>query len=105
MQFWKDMEKENGIWVDRGIDARLDSFTICKPCSDTLRDNDPQGQRWHEGEELCPTCHVEFEGHALAVDLLELPRPFNGMLEDRLLTNDEVEAEFAARRASVANQA
>ena len=93
MQFWKDMERESGIWVDRGIDSRLDNFTICDPCGDALRSNDTRGQRWHEGEELCPTCRTDFEARALAIDLLGLPRPFNGMLEERVLTNDELAAD------------
>jgi len=95
MKFWKDMEKENGIWVDRGIDGRLDNFPICGPCSADLQANDPQGQSWHDGQELCPSCRADFQAHALAVDLLGLPRPFNGMLEDRVLTNDEVGADPA----------
>ncbi len=95
MLFRKDMERENGVWVDRGIDGRVDAFSICGSCREDLHANDPEGQDWHEGQELCPSCRTDFQAHALAVDLLGLSRPFNGMLEDRVLTNDEVDAEPA----------
>jgi len=95
MLFRENREEEGRVWVDRGIDSRLDDFTICNPCNEALRASDPDGGRWHDGKELCPECLVGFEAHKLAVDLLGLPRPLNGMLEDRVLTNDEAEADPA----------
>lgn len=95
MLFREDREEEQRVWIDRGIDGRLDNFVICEPCNEALRANDPEGQRWHNEKELCPDCLVDFEAHKLAVDLLGLPRPLNGMLEDRVLTNDEAAADPA----------
>lgn len=95
MLFRENREDERRVWVDRGIDSRLDDFTICDPCNETLRASDPEGLRWHDGEELCPKCLADFEARRLAVDLFGLPRPLNGMLEDRVLTNDEAAADPA----------
>lgn len=89
MLFRQNKHGERDIWVDRGIDDHVDAFEICDPCHNALMKADPRGERWHEGEELCPKCLRDFDAHAVAVDLLGLPRPVNGMLEDRLLTNDE----------------
>ena len=92
MLFRKNFEEDQRVWVDRGIDGRVDDFTICQPCGDALVADDPSGQRWHDGTEMCSTCRADLAAHALAADLFGLPRPFNGMLEDRLLTNDELDA-------------
>ena len=93
MLFRSNNGEENHVWVDRGIDGRVDDFRICEPCSGALLYDDPEGMRWHEGSELCPDCRADFMAQALAADLFGLPRPFNGMLEDRVLTNDELEEE------------
>jgi len=92
MLFRRNNGSDRHVWVDRGIDGRVDDFQVCEPCDDALAKYDPYGQRWHDMEKLCPNCRTGFTAHALAVDLFGLPRPFNGMLEDRLLTNDELEA-------------
>ena len=92
MRFRRNEEGLQRIWVDRGIDGRVDDFSICGPCTEKLLTDGSQGMRWHDGNELCPSCHADFQAHALAVDLMGLPRPFNGMLEDRVLTNAELEA-------------
>ncbi len=87
--FRKSEEGEQRVWVDRGIDGRVDDFLVCQPCNDALVNDDPQGERWHALSDLCPDCRGGFQAHALAVDLFALPRPLNGMLEERVLTNDE----------------
>jgi len=90
MLFRRDNEHEQDIWVDRGIDARVDRFSLCDPCNERLQETDPQGERWHDLEsEICLECRVDFQAHTLAVDLLGLPRPFNGDIEGRYITNDE----------------
>ena len=87
-------DQERGIWVDRGIDSRLDSFEPCEPCTEDLNARDPRGERWHEAEsEMCPSCRAELLAHAWAVELFGLPRPFNGDLEGRVITNEEFEEE------------
>lgn len=87
--FRKSEEGEQRVWVDRGIDGRLDDFLVCQPCNDALVNDDPRSERWHPLEDLCPDCRSGFQAHALAVDLFGLPRPLNGVLENRVLTNDE----------------
>jgi hypothetical protein len=94
MLFRKNEELERGVWVDRGVDGRVDGFQVCAPCNEAFLANDTYGPRWHDGTELCPDCRSGFEAHAMAVDLFGLPRPFNGMLEDRLITNDEMESDI-----------
>ena len=93
MLFRKNQKDEQHVWVDRGIDDHVDNFNVCAPCNDALLTGDPHGERWHEGAELCASCRAGFQAHAMMVDLFGLPRPFNGMLEDRLLINDEWEAD------------
>jgi hypothetical protein len=93
MLFRKSFEGEQRVWVDRGVDGRVDDFAICRPCDESFHNSDPYARRWHDMAELCPTCRADFAAHALTVDMLGLPRPFNGMLEDRVLTNDELDAE------------
>ncbi|MCC6694863.1 MAG: hypothetical protein IT365_04440 [Candidatus Hydrogenedentes bacterium] len=91
--FRKNDEGDRRVWVDRGIDGRLDDFQVCRPCRDALIEDDPLGQHWHDEKRLCLDCRTEFDARALAVDLFGLRRPFNGMLlEDRVLTNDELYA-------------
>jgi len=93
MLFRRDDGQERSIWVDRGIDGRVDNFKLCEPCNKRINETDPLGERWHSLESgVCPKCRVDFQAHAMAVDLFGLPRPFNGMLDDRVLTNDELEA-------------
>ncbi len=90
MFFRRDNEHERRIWVDRDLDARVDNASICEPCDGLLHAIDPKGENWHEMESrLCPDCRTEFQAHALAVDLLALPRPFNGDIEGRYITNEE----------------
>ena len=94
MHFRRDESQERGIWVDRGMDGRVDGFQVCEPCDEALLARDPRGQRWHEAEdELCPDCRADFLAHALTVDLFGLPRPFNGNIEGRYITNDEWDEE------------
>ncbi len=90
MFFRRDNEHEQRIWVDRELDSRVDSASICEPCDGLLRAIDPRGEDWHDMESrLCLECRVEFQARALAVDLLGLPRPFNGDIEGRYITNEE----------------
>jgi len=90
MLFRRDNEHEQSIWVDRDLDARLDQAHLCKPCDELLREIDPRGENWHDMQSgLCPECRVDFQAHALAVDLFGLPRPFNGDIEGRYITNEE----------------
>lgn len=91
--FRRNDEGDRRVWVDRGIDGRLDDFQVCRPCHDALIEDDPLGQHWHDEEKLCLDCRTEFAARALAVELFGLPRPFNGMLEGRVLTNDELYAD------------
>lgn len=93
MLFRQNRHDDRGIWIDRGIDGRVEEFQVCPPCNDALLSNDPRGKRWHPPEELCLQCKTDLQVHALLVDLFGLPRPFNTMLEDRVLTNDELEEE------------
>jgi hypothetical protein len=92
MLFRENFEEDRRVWVDRGIDGRVDDFQICRPCGDTLGADDPNGRRWHDGSELCSTCRADFAAHALATDLFGLPRPFNGDIEGRYITNGELDA-------------
>ena len=91
MLFRRDNEHERSIWVDRDLDSRVDGgFRICEPCDGLLRAIDPTGEDWHDMESrLCPECRMDFQAHALAVDLFGLPRPFNGDIEGRYITNEE----------------
>ena len=94
MSFRRDNEHERRIWVDRDLDARVDNASICEPCDGLLRAIDPRGEDWHDMESrLCPECRIDFQAHALAVDLLGLPRPFNGDIENRYITNEELAEE------------
>lgn len=93
MLFRNNEHHDRGIWVDRGIDNRVDAFQVCAPCHEELMKSDPLAEQWHEMHELCPDCRNDFTAHAIAVELLGLPRPFNGMLEDRVLTNDDFNEE------------
>ena len=93
MLFRRDNEHEREIWVDRGIDSRVDNSVLCEPCDGLLRAMAPRGEHWHDMESgLCPECRADFQAHALAVDLFGLPRPFNGDIEGRYITNDELDA-------------
>jgi len=96
MLFRRNLGDEERVWVDRGSDGRVDDFAICPPCNESLLADDPRGSRWHDGAELCSDCRANFLARALAVDLFGLPRPLNGMLEDRVLTNDELAANPAS---------
>jgi hypothetical protein len=90
MLFRRDNERERGVWVDRGIDGRVDNFSLCDPCNDLLHEMDPRGDKWLDAQSgLCPECRADFQAHALAVDLFGLLRPFNGEIEGRYITNDE----------------
>ena len=92
MRFRRNNGQERGIWVDRGIDDRVDGFELCDPCDELLDELDPRGERWHDvASGLCPDCRADFLAHALATDLFGLPRPFNGDLEGRYITNDELD--------------
>lgn len=93
MLFRKNEEGDQRIWLDRGIDSRVDDLTICEPCDSALRAEDPKNQRWHDTEELCGECRGHLPWQIILTDLLNAPRPFNGMLEDRLIANDEFEVE------------
>lgn len=93
MLFRANKSDASHVWVDRGIDGRVDDFRICEPCNADLLYSDLAGERWHRGDELCPECRGNFALQALATDMLGLPRPFNGMLEDRVLSNDELDAD------------
>ena len=94
MLFRRNNGEERGIWVDRCIDDRVDDFQVCEPCDEVLTARDPRGQRWHEAENgLCPDCKADFLARALAVDLFGLPRPFNGDVEGRYITNEVLDEE------------
>ncbi len=93
MYFRRDMDDQDRVWVDRGIDSRVDNFEPCDRCNESLREVDPFGREWHDiGDGLCPECRVDFQAHALAADLFGFPRPFNIENTDRTITNDELEA-------------
>ena len=89
MLFKRNHGLERGIWVDRSIDDRVDGFELCNPCDGLLQEMDPLGEQWHDvASGLCPDCKADFLAHALAVDLFGLPRPFNGDVEGRYITNE-----------------
>ena len=90
MLFRRDFEGERRVWVDDGVNGRVHDAAICKPCSDELLDKDPDGRRWHGAQELCLECQTELRASQLLADLFGLRRPFNGDLEGRRLTNDEM---------------
>jgi len=83
---------KNGF-LAQALDNRVDAFQVCAPCHEELMKSDPFGEQWHEMHELCPDCRHDFTAHAMVVELFGLPRPFNGMLEERVLTNDDFNEE------------
>lgn len=44
MLFRENSEEDRRVWVDRGIDGRVDDFQICRPCGDALGGDDPDGR-------------------------------------------------------------
>ena len=94
MLFRRDEEDHNRVWVDRGIDSKVDSFEPCGICDAILEAKEPRNQVWHDfDEEFCPGCRTGFAAEALEVDLSGAPRPFNGDLEGRVISNQEFEEE------------
>jgi len=92
MLFRRDNGREQAIWVDRGIDGRVDNSGLCNPCDGLLQEMDPLGEQWHDvASGLCPDCKADLLAHALAIDLFGLPRPLNGDIEGRYITNDELD--------------
>ena len=93
MRFQLNKEEIQHVWMDREVDGRVDDFGICGPCTQNLLEDDFDGRHWHDASELCGDCRTDFMAHALASDLFAFRRPLNGMLEDRVLSNDELESE------------
>lgn len=93
MLFRRNEGEAQRIWVDQGIDGRVDDSPICRPCDDALREDDPRSERWHDANALCMDCRQNIAGRALLGELGLVSRPFNGMLEDRVITNDEFNQE------------
>ena len=89
MLFTRDLEHERRIWVDRGTDCRLDNFEVCAVCDAVLKAQETEDSAWRELDDLCLECRTDFQAHALAVDLFGLPRPFNGDIQGRYITNAE----------------
>ena len=91
MLFRRDLEDERRIWVDRGIDGRVDNFgEICCACDALLRARETRTNAWSSMEsELCLDCRTQFAVQAALTDFFDLPRPVNLDQPDRYITNDE----------------
>ncbi len=90
MRFYRDHENERHIWVDRGIDSRLDNAEICEVCDAISSVKDPRGDQWLEVEgALCRGCQTEIQAQALANDILGLPRPLNSSDPDLLIPSED----------------
>lgn len=94
MRIMRNPEDERGIFVDRGEDGRVDEFQICEIDAAILGIVDEKGGHWLDFEQrLCPSCRTDFLIEATITDLMGRSRPFNLMLEERVLTNDEFNAD------------
>ena len=93
MRMRRNFDHDRGAWVDRGADGRVDDFEMCEICDAMLDIHDEKGEHWHSFDELCGNCKVDFVLEATITDLMGRPRPFNGNIEDRVITNDEFTAE------------
>lgn len=94
MLFRRSLEQEREVWIDRGIDGRVDRFQVCEIDAAIHGIQDEKGERWLDFEQhLCRDCQLGFLIEATITDQMGLSRPFNGMLEDRIVTNDEFDAD------------
>lgn len=90
MRFMRDRENERGIWVDRGIDYRLDHSEVCEICDAIAWAKEPEGSQWMEVKgTLCGSCQSEIGARALANDILGLSRPLNGSDPNLIIPNDD----------------
>jgi len=93
MQFVRNHDEDRAVWVDRGIDGRVDGFQVCDPCNNRLIIQDAIREEWREMNNLCLDCRMDFASHSLASDISGIPRPINGMMQDSFKANMEMEAE------------
>ena len=92
MLFCRDNENERRVWVDRGVDNRLDNVEICEVCDAIVAAKEVPGKEWHDADSgLCGDCRTEILVQTLANDIRGDSRPFNMMVKDRVITNDEPE--------------
>ncbi|NUM53445.1 MAG: hypothetical protein HUU46_07365 [Candidatus Hydrogenedentes bacterium] len=94
MRIMRNPEDERGVFVDRGEDGKVDEFQICEIDAAILGIVDEKGGHWLDFEQhLCPSCQQDFLIDATISDLMGRSRPFNSMIEGRVLTNDEFDAD------------
>lgn len=103
MLFRRSHDNERFVWIDRGIDRRVDEFRICESCDDRLSIRDAIREDWHEVSDLCLECRSDFAWQSLASDMLGLSRPLNGMSKDGPLSNMEMESEEFTRKPPMAD--
>jgi hypothetical protein len=87
MRFFEDRERDESIWIDRGVDDKVDRFEPCEVCAAVLQAKQLEDRVWQELE-LCHPCNTRFGFQAVLSDILDIPRPFNGMLEAEVIDLD-----------------
>lgn len=60
MRFCHDEERDGSIWVDRGIDDKVDLFAPCNSCFQELEPASLEVVAWREAN-LCDECETRLE--------------------------------------------
>ena len=87
MRSCEDREGDGAIWIDRGVDDKVDRFEPCEVCAAVLQARRLEDQVWQELE-LCHPCNTRFGVQAALTDILGIQRPFNGMREAEVIDLD-----------------
>ena len=88
MLYREDMERERSVWVDRGIDDRVDRFQPCEICDAILRAKALEDKVWQELH-MCFECNVNFLAQAIVTDVFGGERPINLDREPETITSNK----------------
>jgi len=86
MIFRRDIEQEGQIWVDRGVDDKVDHFQPCEICDSVLNARDLQDRVWQQLE-LCRPCNSRLEIES-GIEGVKNERPYNLDPVPEVLSND-----------------
>jgi hypothetical protein len=75
MLYRENPMRPGAIWVDRGIDDKVEDFEPCEPCAEYLRPLTQLGDRWQDLT-LCDECFAELEVQS-AIDEIKGQRLYN----------------------------
>jgi len=88
MQFLWNKSQAGSIWIDQGIDDKVDAFEPCDLCFSMLEIHAQEDARWNDLS-LCRECTTGFEMQS-AINEVKGLRPYNLDREPERIVLDDI---------------